>query len=268
MNEPIERPAAIISDDEIFIRMSRTERWQHGLLAASFAVLMLTGLPLLAYESGLVRLVAGRGGPPPYFGVLHRAAALGLIAELLWHFLYVAMTERGRRAMRDKAPRVLDIKDALAAIGFRSGLPALLRKRGPFRGFFEKHPRWRPDREPSIGRFGFVEKFEYWSVVWGSAVMIVTGLFLWSPALSLKLLPLWLYQVFAVAHGYEALLALLAVLVWHMYTVHLHPAVFPMSRVWLDGRMTGAELRRFHPLEYGRIIEERERVMLKKSMME
>ncbi len=260
MTEPTMDPAVLIPDDEVFVRMNRAERWQHGLLVSSFIVLMLTGLPLLSGEVGLIRLLVGRGGAHTLRGVLHRAAALVLIADLAWHLLYTVLTERGRRNIRDKAPRWQDVKDAFALIAFNSGLAAFLRRRGLLRRFFEKHPTLRFDSRPEFGRYSFVEKFEYWSLLWGSVIMIVTGFFMWGPGMSLRLFPLWLHQVFVVIHGYEAILAFLAILIWHMYTVHLNPEVFPMSRVWLDGGIAGADLRRFHPLEYRRILAERERL--------
>lgn len=77
---------------------------------------------------------------------------------------------------------------------------------------------------------------------WGSFVMIVTGFFMWNVELSLSLFPLWVHNIFIILHGYEAMLAFLAVIIWHMYNVHLNPEVFPMSRVWLDGKITGHEL--------------------------
>lgn len=258
MDEKIVNPAALIPDDEIFVRMTRTERWQHGLLVASFVLLIVTGLPLMSGEVGVIRLISGRGAAHALRGILHRAAAVVLMADLVWHVLYTFLTVRGRRNLRDRAPRTNDIKDALATVGHNAGLAAFLIRRGLFRRFFERHPYWRFEAGPEFDRYSFVEKFEYWSLIWGSAVMILTGLLMWRPGLSLRLFPLWLHQVFVVIHGYEAILAFLAILIWHMYTVHLNPEVFPMSRVWLDGRMTGADLRRFHPLEYRRILEERE----------
>jgi cytochrome b subunit of formate dehydrogenase len=259
MSEHVPGPAVLIPDDEIFVRMNSVERWQHGLLIAAFIILMLTGLPLMSDEIGLLRRLAGRGGARALNGILHRAAALLLVADLAWHSLYTVLTERGRRNIRDKLPRLQDVRDAVALIGYNSGLAAFLLRHGYLRRFFDRHPYWRFEKSPEFGRFSFVEKFEYWSLVWGSAVMIITGVFMWDPGLSLRLFPLWLHQIFVVTHGYEAILAFLAILLWHMYNVHLKPAVFPMSRVWLDGGITGADLRRFHPLEYRRILEERER---------
>jgi cytochrome b subunit of formate dehydrogenase len=260
MDEITFDPAALVPDDEIFVRMTLAERWQHGLLAASFILLVFTGLPLMSGDIGAIRFIAGHSGALVLRGIIHRAAAVVLISDLVWHVLYTFLTERGRRNFRDRAPRASDIKDALATVGHNAGLSDFLRRRGLFRRFFERHPYWRFERIPEFGRYSFVEKFEYWSLLWGSAVMIVTGLFMWHTDLSLLWFPLWLHQVFVVIHGYEAILAFLAILIWHMYTVHLNPEVFPMSRVWLDGGMSGADLRRFHPLEYRRIIDERERL--------
>jgi cytochrome b subunit of formate dehydrogenase len=235
LSVPAPEPIVLIPDDEIFVRMNLAERWQHGLLAASFIALILTGLPVLSGEIRLIHLVSARAVAYAVRGLLHRAAAVVLIGDLAWHLLYTAFTPRGRQNLRDKMPRWQDVKDVLAV--FRPG-----------------------SRRPEFGRYSYVEKFEYWSLIWGSTVMILTGFFMWGPGLSLKLFPLWLHQVFVVVHGYEAILAFVAILIWHMYTVHLNPEVFPMSRVWLDGRMTGADLRRLHPLEYRRILGWRERL--------
>jgi len=267
MSGMTQEPSVLIPDDEVFVRMTGAERWQHAILALSFIALMLTGLPSLAGEAGLIRLVFGRGGANAVRGILHRGAALALVADLAWHFLYTLLTARGRRNLKDKAFRRQDARDALAFFGSNLGFASFLRRRGFFPRFFERRPFWRLDRRPEFGRYSFIQKFEYWSLVGGSAVMIATGFFIWAPGLSLRLFPLWLHQVFVVIHGYEAVLAFAAVFVWHMYTAHLAPGLFPMSRVWLDGRISGADLRRFHPLEYRRVLEERERESQKKSMM-
>ena len=93
-------------------------------------------------------------------------------------------------------------------------------------------------------------------MAWGSFVMIFSGFFMWNVELSLRLFPLWVHDIFVIVHGYEAMLAFLAVIIWHMYNVHLNPEVFPMSKVWLNGKITGHELRTLHPLEYRKIVAE------------
>lgn len=228
-------PASLIPDDEVFLRMTLTERWQHGLLIVSFVLLILSGLPVLSEDLEAIRLIAGRAATVTVRGLVHRAAAIVLIADLVWHLAYTLFTRRGRQNWRDRTPRRQDLRDALAVF----------------------HPR---SPRPEFDRYSFAQKFEYWALIWGSAVMIVTGALMWAPDLSLALFPLWLHQALVVIHGYEAVLAFVAILIWHMYTAHLDPGIFPMSWVWLNGRMTGAELKRFHPLEYRRILAGRERL--------
>ncbi len=255
-----ENPAPAIPpvrDDEIFIRMSAGERVRHLITTVAFTALIVTGLPLMLSHPGLSRLLFGSARAFHVRGVIHRAAAVLLIANFVWSLLDGALTARGRQYFRDMKPRGRDVRDAVQALGHNLGLSSFLVRHGMFAKFFAKHPFWRLDNPPEVGRFGFIEKFEHWSFLWGSVLMIVTGFLMWDLNLSLRLFPLWLHNVFIVVHGYEAILALIAVLVWHMYTVHLDRRVFPMSRVWLDGKITGRELREGHPLEYARIVEER-----------
>ena len=89
--------------------------------------------------------------------------------------------------------------------------------------------------KPGRSAHSYIEKAEYWAVVWGAIVMIVTGLMLWGNNLMLALFPkLWL-DVATSVHFYEALLATLAIVVWHFYTVIFDPDVYPMDTAWLTG---------------------------------
>jgi cytochrome b subunit of formate dehydrogenase len=140
---------------------------------------------------------------------------------------------------------------------FNLGFPARLLRWRRFAALAERHPWLRFDRRPCVGRYGLVEKLEYGAVVWGNFVMILTGAILWRPDWFLDWMPAWTFEVCRIVHGFEATLAFLAIIIWHMYHVHLRPGVFPMSRVFLNGRVTRAELRHHHPEEYLRILAER-----------
>jgi len=99
-----------------------------------------------------------------------------------------------------------------------------------------------------------MEKAEYWALVWGTVVMMLTGFVLWFEEWALGFMPLWLWEVFHVVHRMEAILAALAILVWHFYYVMINPDEAPLSLTWITGRMTHHELARAHPEELEEIL--------------
>jgi len=80
-----------------------------------------------------------------------------------------------------------------------------------------------------------VEKIEYWAFVWGTCVMASTGFLLWFNSFALRHFPKWVTDASTVLHYYEAILATLSILIWHMYTVVFDPEVYPMDRSWITG---------------------------------
>ncbi len=212
-------------------RFSLAERLQHIVLMVSMVVLMLTGLPLLVPKVG-THLVGGAFSVRTF---LHHFAGVVMIGLALFHVGWVLFTERGRSQFGHILPRVQDLRDLLHFVRYNLG---------------------RVDEPPAYDRFDPFEKFEYFAVVWGSAVMVVTGLMMWFIEVTLRLVPLWVYNIVLFIHGYEAIVAFLAIILGHLYNVHLKPGVFPMSRVWLDGKMTLRKLKTHHPKEYERWLRE------------
>lgn len=251
----------LIRDDEVFLRMNLAERIQHWVLIGTFFLLLITGLPLFFYDVRIFRWLIPSGRSFAVRGVIHRVAALLMIANVIAHVVYTATTHRGRENFKAMIPRWQDVKDAVGLFGYNLGLSRFLYRHGFGRKFFNHRPYWLFENRPLYGRYNFIEKFEYWALAWGTAVMIVSGFFMWNVELSLRLFPLWVHDIFIIVHGYEAILAFLAVIIWHMYNVHLSPEVFPMSKVWLNGKITGRDLRLLHPLEYERILEERRKTL-------
>jgi cytochrome b subunit of formate dehydrogenase len=247
----------LLRDDEIFVRMNLAERVQHYLLILTFVTLIVTGLPLLFYEFKFFKWMLPSGRAFAVRGVLHRVAAVVLAANLVWHVFYTLFTRRGQENFRAMIPRLRDFRDAFEQFFHNIGVTRLLARLGIGKKLFGAHPYWLFKEAPRYDRYNFVEKFEYWAVGWGSAVMIASGFFMWNVELSLRLFPLWVHNIFIIVHSYEAMLAFLAIIIWHMYNVHLNPEVFPMSKIWLSGKITGHELRTLHPLEYERILAER-----------
>jgi cytochrome b subunit of formate dehydrogenase len=214
-----------------YLRMTRGERWQHGLLAVSFIVLVYTGFALTFPETWLFRWLAELERGYAWRSWIHRTAALVMTGAAVWHLAYLA-SDRGRRFLADMLPRVRDIREAVQNVAFLFGVR---RERPPF------------------DRFSYIEKAEYWAVVWGTVIMAVTGFGLWFETAALRLVPLWVLDLFTMIHYYEALLATLAILVWHFYSVIFNPDVYPLNWTWLTGRISEDLLRHEHAREYERL---------------
>ena len=131
-------------------------------------------------------------------------------------------------------PRFQDIVEVVQNLGYLLGLRA---------------------EPPRFDRFSYIEKAEYWALIWGSMVMVATGSALWFENLALKFLTKWVLDLATLVHYYEAWLATLAIVVWHFYYVIFNPDVYPMNWTWLTGRVSEETLRHEHPREYERLHE-------------
>jgi len=218
------------------LRMSLAERCQHALLASSFIVLVYTGFALKFPDTWLFAWLVALEQGSAIRGWVHRGAAVAMILACLWHLAYLP-TRRGRALVADMLPRPEDVKEVWQNVGYLSGL--------------------RSD-PPRFGRFSYIEKAEYWSLIWGSMVMVVTGFALWFETEAMRFLPLWTLDLATMVHYYEAWLATLAIVVWHFYMVIFNPDVYPMNWTWLTGKISTAMLRHEHPREYERLREQEE----------
>ncbi|HRX86242.1 MAG TPA: cytochrome b/b6 domain-containing protein [Phycisphaerae bacterium] len=207
-------------------RLSMNEVMQHWALMVSFIVLVLTGFSLRFSESWWVKLIFGWQGGFELRGVIHRVAAVILIITSLWHLFYL-FTHRGRGWVRDMTVSPSDLRhlwhNSLYFLGLRS-------------------------HEAPFKRFSYMEKAEYWALVWGTLIMSGTGIFLWFDNLAVRLgLQKGFLDVMLVIHYYEAWLATLAILVWHIYGTVFKPGVYPMNTAWLAGRMSKSMYDHEHP---------------------
>ncbi len=219
-------------------RMDADEVVQHTVLALAFTVLVVTGFALRYYDAWWSTLVFGREGGYTTRGIIHRSAGVLLLLGGLWHLIFL-VTKRGRCFVRDMLPGKLDVIQFFQMMKYNLGKSA---------------------QHPHFGRFSYVEKAEYWALVWGTVVMGITGLFLWFDNYAVKFFPKGLLDVLLVIHYYEAWLAFLAILIWHMYATVFNPKVYPMNPSWINGMMPERQLKSEHPLEWeeltGRKIED------------
>ncbi len=222
--------------DEEFERLSLNLRLQHGLMALSVIFLILTGIPLKFHEYALARAIIGLFGGPDTSPIVHRVAATGLAIVAVWHMLYIVLTREGRENFKHLLPRLKDLRDAITQIRYFLG---------------------RSDERPRFDRFSYVEKFDYWAVYWGIVIMIGSGTLLWFTEFFLRYVPKWVTDIAKEAHSDEALLATLAIVIWHFYNVHLNPHKFPGNKTFITGTISAREMLEEHPLEYERIVAAR-----------
>lgn len=217
----------------LYLRMSLNERIQHATLFISFAILVLTGFMLRYPDAWWV--VWLRGLSPAVFdlrSLLHRIAGVVMVGAGVYHMYYVFFVPRGKQLLRDLLPVRRDIADMIGMVKYNLGVTP---------------------SKPKLDRFSYIEKAEYWALVWGTVVMGATGVILWFDNTFMGLLTKLGWDVARTIHFYEAWLATLAIIIWHFYFVIFNPDVYPMNVAWWKGTLTEEEMLDEHPLELERI---------------
>jgi formate dehydrogenase gamma subunit len=209
-------------------RFRLAARIEHAILIVSFTILAVTGLPQMFAETTIGQNLIEWMGGIEAVRVVHRWMAFLLVAGSVYHLFtsaYRFFVKGERMAM---LPERKDGRDLVQWVRYNLGLA---------------------DEPPRMKKFNFGEKFEYWALVWGTAVMIITGFMLWNPIAVTRLLPGQIIPAAQAAHGGEALLAVLAIIIWHMYNVHIkhfNPSMF-------TGKLPRHQMEEEHALEMERL---------------
>ena len=214
-------------------------RLAHLLFAVSLMVLTLTGMAVFYADSAWAPVVMKALGGPKTAAIIHRVSAVIFASVFFAHLVYVAVRiARTWNTFRWFGPRSMipnwqDLKDILAM----------------FQWFLGKGPR------PVFDRWSYWEKFDYWAPFWGVTIIGVSGVMMWLPALTASVLPGWVFNVAALVHGEEALLAALFLFTVHFFNNHFRPDKFPLDVVMFTGAVPVEEFRREHTVEYNRLVE-------------
>lgn len=217
------------------VRFSFWSRFQHAAVILLFGALLVTGLPQKWPYNDVSRWTVDSMGGIFATRWLHRAAGV-VFAVLVAAHLTVAIA--GILTRRIKPSMLLyrkDFTDAIHNLKYYVG---------------------RADKPPRFGRYDYRQKFEYWGLIFGSLIMVATGFMLYFPIAVSRLLPAELIPAAKVMHSYEALFALLIVLIWHMAGAHLSPEAFPIDTSIFTGKVPVEKLRHEHPLEYEELFGE------------
>jgi cytochrome b subunit of formate dehydrogenase/mono/diheme cytochrome c family protein len=209
-----------------FLRFGVLERIEHFVLILSFTTLSITGIPQKFAQNPISQSTIAFLGGIEGIRVIHRVAAAVFLLEAIYHLVIVGYKIFVQRKQATMLPGIKDGKDALQWFTYNLGL-------GKTR--------------PKMPRYNFMEKAEYWAMLWGLVLMGLTGLMLWNPIATTNILPGEFIPAAKAAHGAEAVLAVLAIILWHFYHVHI--------KHWNWGMIRGTITRHEMEEEHGEELE-------------
>lgn len=214
------------------VRFNRSEIIQHLLLFTTFTILAISGFALRFPDAWWAKWMVNSETGAFFRGTIHRIAGAIFVLVCLYNLYYILFTKRGRAQLRAIFPAPGDLSLLIQNINYQLGLVK---------------------ERPMFDRYAYMEKAEYWALIWGGIVMIVTGFPMWFENFFLQFMPIWLLNVFKAIHFYEAILASSAIVVWHFFFVFFEPESYPVNFSMLTGRISEKELDEKHTAEYERL---------------
>ncbi|MBI5541829.1 MAG: cytochrome b/b6 domain-containing protein [Bacteroidia bacterium] len=224
------------SKNEIRIpRFTTNELIQHTVLLVSFIVLAISGFQLKYPDSAFGKGLYALGMDENIRQWVHRISAIVMMALSVYHAIYLVITARGRDVLKGLFPNFSDLTQLIN------------------NSLFYLHLK---KKQPEFDNYNYMEKMEYWALIWGTLVMGATGIVLWFPTIGGDWAPVWFIKVSEIIHFYEAILATLAIVVWHWFFVIFHPKEYPLNFICIDGEITIHHFKEEHKLKFYKVIIE------------
>lgn len=225
---PAERESGESQLPEYFVRFSLWQRLEHFLVMILFLILAGTGLPQKFFTTSWAQWMIEFLGGIDWVRIIHRTAGILFALVGIAHLGRILVGFSMGRIKPILIPTLKDFRDAIQQLRYYAGLT---------------------DAHPQFGRYDYKQKFEYWGLVFGGLVMIITGFTLYFPNVATLYLTGELVPAAKVAHSNEGLMAFLVVIIWHMYGTHLNPDVFPADTSIFTGKISRERMLKEHSLE-------------------
>lgn len=213
-------------------RFNLWRRAEHLFVVVTFFLLIVTGLPQKFHDTVWGTWIIVTFGGLEILRTVHRINGFALAGLGIVHLAVNVIGYLRGRIRGDMLVRPRDFADTIEMV---------------------RHFVNPANPKPKLDRYDFRQKFEYWGMLLGSAVMITTGLVLIWPTLFAKVLPGFLIPVARTAHSFEAVLALLVIVVWHFYCIRTRANLFKIDTSIFTGKISLNQLREEHPGEYERL---------------
>ena len=227
------------NSERYYFRFTLGQRYLHGLVIVTFLGLAATGMALRFSEREWAKQMADAIGGFTAVLSLHKLCAVLVTAGFLYHIaeiLFRAIVKKepglfwGPNSMTPQPKDILDLYKMV-------------------RWFFWMGP------QPEFDHFAYWEKFDYWAVFWGMAIIGVSGYMMWFGPFFARWVPGYVLNIALLIHGEEALLAVWFIFIIHFFNSHFRPEKFPLDPVIFTGRLTAAEYQHERPLDYSRLGE-------------
>jgi cytochrome b subunit of formate dehydrogenase len=213
---------------KVYIRFDRLQRIEHFVFLVSFSLLGLTGLIQKYSQSPISQFLLRALGGIETTRMIHHTSAFVMMLVSIYHLIMVLYRVTVLRVPWTMMPVFEDFKHLFEDVMYYLGQ--------------RKHKAF-------YGRYNYGEKVEYLAVVWGTIVMGLTGFMMWNPIATTRFLPGEIVPAAKSAHGAEAVLAVLAIVIWHFYNVHISH----LNKSIFTGKITDEEMAHEHPAELAQI---------------
>lgn len=214
------------------VRFNLQQRIEHFVTMVTFALLCLTGLPQKFYTTGWAQTLVTVFGGVDATRWIHRITGIVLAVSTVVHFSNGILIMLSKKQYFSMVPTKKDFEDAILQLRY-------------YLGMTDKHPQY--------DRYTYKEKFEYWGLVVGNVIMVLTGFILFFPVQAANLIPGQLIPAAKVAHSNEGLMAFFVITIWHIFNAHLNPDVFPFDASIFTGKVSRERYLHEHPLELARL---------------
>ncbi len=248
-----EQKIAAQTGGEWFTRFVPFERFLHFLVVTSFLTLVVTGMPLKFYYTDWAKVMFHFMGGPETARAFHR---LGAVVTFCYFALHLASLVykgfQGRLQACDPVTGKVSFKRLLGIVASPDCMIPNLQDWRDFvahnKWFFGKGPK------PEFDRWTYWEKFDYFAVFWGVAIIGFSGLIMWFPVTFTHYLPGWIINIALLVHSDEALLAAGFIFSIHFFNTHFRIEKFPMDTVIFSGRISKNEMLHERKRWYDRLV--------------